>query len=206
MIPIRSLGSAHGQRIAAHLLALGPQDRYLRFGYAASDAQIRRYVDGLDFERDEIFGIYNRHLALIGMAHLAFSIDPELKSCAEFGVSVLAHARGRGYGERLFERAIMHARNEGVEMMFIHALSENTAMLSLARKVGALIERDGSESEAYLKLAPADLDSRMSELLQEKLAQTNYRLKRQARKFRHFLVRLQDMRRGAQGGDDGAPR
>jgi GNAT superfamily N-acetyltransferase len=206
MVPIRSLGPAHSQRIAAHLLALGPQDRYLRFGYAASDEQIRRYVDGLNFERDEIFGIYNRRLELIGMAHLAFSTDPELKSCAEFGVSVQAHVRGRGYGARLFERAAIHARNEGVEMMFIHALSENTAMLSLARKAGATVERDGSESEAYLKLASADLDSHMSELFQEKMAQTNYRLKLQARKFRHFLARLQDMRRGAQGGDNNAPQ
>ncbi|MCX7256273.1 MAG: GNAT family N-acetyltransferase, partial [Polaromonas sp.] len=127
-------------------------------------------------------------------------------SCAEFGVSVQAHARGRGYGARLFERAAIHARNEGVEMMFIHALSENTAMLNLARKAGALVERDGAESEAYLKLAPADLDSHISELLQEKMAQTNYRLKLQARKFRDFLARLQDMRRGAQGGDDNAQR
>lgn len=30
------------------------------FGYAANDEQVRRYVSGLDFERDEIFGIYNR--------------------------------------------------------------------------------------------------------------------------------------------------
>lgn len=204
MVPIRSLGASHGQRIAAHLLALGPQDRYLRFGYAANDAQIQRYVDGLNFERDEIFGIYNRQLQLIGMAHLAFSTDPELKSCAEFGVSVQAHARGRGYGERLFERATLHARNEGVDMMFIHALSENTAMLNLARKGGAIIERDGSESEAYLTLAPADLDSHMSELFQEKMAQTNYRLKLQAEKFRHLLARLQHMRRGAQSGGDHA--
>ena len=32
---------------------------------------------------------------------------------AEFGVSVLKAARGRGYGARLFDRAVMHARNEG---------------------------------------------------------------------------------------------
>ena len=32
-------------------------------------------------------------------------------------------------GARLFDRAVMHARNEGVDMLFIHALSENTAIL-----------------------------------------------------------------------------
>jgi GNAT superfamily N-acetyltransferase len=195
-VPIRSIGPRHGERISAHLLALGPQDRYLRFGYAANDEQIRRYVDGLDFERDEIFGIFNRKLQLIAMAHLALSTDPELKSCAEFGVSVLAHARGRGYGARLFERAEVHARNEGVDMMFIHALSENTAMLNIARKAGAKIERDGSESEAYLKLPPADLDSRMTELLEEQLSQNDYRLKVQAKQFWDWLALVQEVRRG----------
>ena len=198
MVPIRSLGPRHGTRIAAHLLALNPQERYLRFGYMANDEQVQRYVDGLNFERDEIFGIYNRRLDLIAMAHLAYSTDPQLKSCAEFGVSVVASSRGRGYGSRLFERAEMHARNDGVDMMFIHALSENTAMLNIARKAGATIEREGSESEAYLKLAPADLDSRVTEMVEEQIAQADYRLKLQAKQFWSFLQAVQNIRRGVQ--------
>jgi GNAT superfamily N-acetyltransferase len=198
LVPIRSLGANHRDRIAAHLLALEPQDRYLRFGYAANDEQIHRYVDGLNFERDDIFGIYNRKLELIAMAHLAFSVDPQCASCAEFGVSVLAHARGRGYGGRLFDRAVMHARNEGVGMMFIHALSENTAMLKIARHAGAVVERDGSESEAYLKLPPSTLDSRMSELVEHRLAEADYTLKVQARQFWNLLAGVQEVRRGVQ--------
>lgn len=196
LVPIRSLGPGHRSRIADHLFALPPSDRYLRFGYAASDAQIQMYVDSLDFERDEIFGIYNRNLVLIAVAHLAFSPDPKCGACAEFGVSVLATARGRGYGSRLFERAVMHARNEKVDLLFIHALSENTAMLKIARKAGAIIERDGSESDAYLKLPPADLDSRMTEMVEEQFAQTDYRLKVQAKQFWDFLANLQEIRRG----------
>lgn len=94
MVPIRSLGPGHRERIAAHLLRLEPADRYLRFGYAASDEQVQRYVDQLDFVRDEIFGIYNRRLELIAVAHLAYADAPEHQSCAEFGVSVLGQARG----------------------------------------------------------------------------------------------------------------
>ena len=205
MVPIRSIGPSHGERIATHLLALSDHDRYLRFGYSANDEQIRRYVDGLNFDRDEIFGIYNRKLQLIAMAHLAHSTDPNLKSCAEFGVSVLAQARGRGYGRRLFDRAVMHARNDGVDMMFIHALSENTAMLNIARKAGATIERDGSESEAYLKLPPADLDSRMTEMVEEQIAQTDYRLKVQAKQFWDLLVVIQEVRQGVRDGRDRMP-
>ena len=90
----------------------------------------------------------------------------------------------------------MHARNEGVTMVFIHALSENTAMLKIARNAGAVVERDGSETEAYLKLPPATLDSRVTEMVEEQLAQTDYRLKVQAKQFWDFLAGVQEVRRG----------
>jgi RimJ/RimL family protein N-acetyltransferase len=200
IVPIRSLGAGHRRRISAHLLALQPHDRYLRFGYAANDEQIRRYVDQLDFDRDDIFGIFNRSLELIAMAHLAFiPSDPGAVAGAEFGVSVLAKARGRGYGSRLFDRAVTHARNEGVQLMFIHALSENTAMIKIARKAGATLERDGSETEAYLRLPPATLDSRVSEIVDEQVAQADYQIKSQAKTFLEFLAGLQEVRRGAIG-------
>ena len=80
-------------------------------------------------ERDEIFGIYNRRLQLIAVAHLALSLSEDHARCGEFGVSVLESVRGRGLGARLFERAALSASNAGVELMFIHALSENAAML-----------------------------------------------------------------------------
>ena len=196
IVPIRSLGPGHRDRIAAHLLALDGDDRYLRFGYLATDEHISRYVAGLDFERDDIFGIFNRKLEMIAMAHVAFSQQAEHNSCAEFGVSVLKKARGRGYGSRLFERAVMHARNEGVDLMFIHALTENKAMLKIATNGGATLERAGSETEAYLRLPPATLDSRMSEMVDEQVARTDYRLKAQAHSFREFLASVQDIRKG----------
>ena len=37
LVPIRSLGPSHRERIARHLLALDERDRFLRFGYAAND-------------------------------------------------------------------------------------------------------------------------------------------------------------------------
>ena len=196
MVPIRSLGPAHRERIAAHLLALGPADRYLRFGYAASDEQVRRYAEQLNFERDEIFGIYNRRLELIAMAHLAYASADAHSECAEFGVSVMEHARGRGYGARLFDRAAMHARNAGVRMLFIHALSENTPMLNIARRAGARVRRDGPESEAFLDLAPASLDTHMAEVVEQQFAEFDYRLKQQAHQFWRFLGGLQGLRAG----------
>lgn len=199
LVPIRSLGPGHRDRIATHLLALDAHDRYLRFGYAANDEQIAAYVAGLDFERDDIFGIYNRKLELIAMAHLAILRQPDAPAGAEFGVSVLKKARGRGYGGRLFDRAVMHARNEGVELMFIHALSENTAMIKIARNAGATLERAGGETDAYLRLPPATLDTRVTEMVEEQVAQTDYRLKVQALNFLQLLAQVQEIRQGVRG-------
>lgn len=204
MVPIRSLGPQHRERIAAHLQALSPQDRYLRFGYAAQDDQIERYVSSLDFERDEIFGIFNRRLQIVAMAHLALTARDQAPACAEFGLSVAAYARGRGWGSRLFERAMLHARNEGVSMMFIHALSENTPMLTIARKAGALVERDGSETEAFLWLPQADWDSHVSELVQNRWAELDYALKVQAKQFGDILRSMRSARAGA-AQDESAP-
>lgn len=187
MVPIRSLGVNHRGRIAQHLKALNPHDRYFRFGFPANDEQIQHYVDHLDFERDEIFGIYNRHLTLIAMAHLAYSHPDHQNASAEFGVSVLEHVRGRGYGARLFDRAMMHARNEGVRSIYVHVLSENAAMLKIARNAGAKVERDGSESEGRLILPPATLDTRITELVEEHLAQANYQIKAQAKFIRNTI-------------------
>jgi RimJ/RimL family protein N-acetyltransferase len=191
LVPIRSLGPRHRDRIAKHLLALDESDRYLRFGYAASDEQISRYADGLNFERDDIYGIFNRKLELIAMAHLAVGDTPEQAKHAEFGVSVLKAARGRGYGARMFDRAVMHARNEGRDTLFIHALSENTAMLKIARNAGATVERSGSESDAYLKLPEATLTTRLTEMVEDQMAELDYGFKQQAKHLQELVSSIQ---------------
>ncbi len=195
-VPIRSLSPRHKPRIVRHLQALPAQDRYLRFGYVATDEQIDRYVQGLNFVRDEIFGIFNRRLELVSMAHLAYSVDPQWATCAEFGVSVSPHQRGKGLGVKLFGHAVMHARNQGVSLLFIHALSENVAMLKIARHAGATVQRDGSESEAYLSLPQATLDSQLSGMMQDQMAELDYQLKMQAHQFRQWLATVQEIRQG----------
>lgn len=200
LVPIRELSERHRARIRAHLLKLDEGDRYLRFGYAANDEQVVRYADSLDFERDNIFGIFNRRLELIAMAHLAYTDLAEHRNCVEFGVSVLKTARGLGLGTRLFARAMLHARNKGVNMMFIHALSENTAMLKIARNAGARVRRDGTESEAYLQLPEPSLDSRISEIWGNHVAEVDYQYKKQAKQFWTILADVQEIRQGVRDG------
>lgn len=175
-IPIRSLGPGHRPRILEHLLALDEHDRYLRFGYAANDPQIERYVDGIDLARDDLFGVFNHRLSLVALAHLAYDPDPAVK-VAEYGVSVSTHMRGRGFGKRLFAHAILFARNRGIDVLQVHALSENQPMLRIAAGAGAHVERAGSEAEACLRLPAADAGSRWEAWLETHAAGIDYSLK-----------------------------
>ena len=190
-IPIRSLAERHRPRILAHLLALPEQDRYLRFGYAASDAQIARYADLIDFTHDEVFGVFDRRLELIAQAHLAGL--PNTRE-AEFGVSVLPKARGRGYGARLFDHAVLHARNRGVDTLLIHALTQNTPMLRIARTAGATVDSEGGEALARLRLPPDNLRSHLDAFLESSAAEVDYRLKSQSKLVTDMLDSLGEIK------------
>jgi predicted acetyltransferase len=204
LVPICHLRTYNLPDIQKHLLSLNAQDRYLRFGYAANDEHIKSYVRSLNFERDEIYGIFNRDLQILAMAHLAINIQANGSAtqqlAAEFGVSVLASARGRGYGYHLFQRALMHARNANAATILIHALSENTPMLKIARKAGATLERDGAETQALLKVPKGSLKTRIAELFTDQYAQTNYSIKEDVKNFWYFLTQVQEIREGVRTG------
>ena len=204
LVPICHLRSYNLPEIQKHLLSLNARDRYLRFGYAATDEHITQYVQSLNFDHDEIYGIFNRDLHLLAMAHLAIyeqaNSGENKQISAEFGVSVHGSARGRGYGHQLFKRALMHARNANASTILIHALSENAPMLKIARKAGATLERDGGETQALLKVPKGNFNTRMVELFTDQYAQTNYSIKEDVKNFWHFLTQVQEIRQGVRAG------
>ena len=157
-----------------HLLLLSAEDRYLRFGYAASDEHIIAHVETLDFQHATLFGMFNRSLKLVALAQIGFTLDRQCNRCAEFGVSVLEEYRGHSYGRALFDRAAMHARNEGVDRFLVHALTQNRSMLHIAKSAGASVVSEGDESQAMILLPPADLESQLTEVWQDNLARLLY--------------------------------
>lgn len=187
-LPIRALTPRHRPRILGHLRALDETDRRLRFGFAAGDAHLARYVEGLDFERDALFGVFNRRLLLVAFGHLALdaappAADARVMQAAEFGVSVWPRHRGRGFGTLLLECAALHARNRGIDRLLVHALSENTAMLAVARRAGAHVALEGAESTAVLRLPPHDLRSHCNQRLAARAAEIDYDVKRRVRRL-----------------------
>ena len=173
-IVARELSRLERAALEQHLLDLGNEDRRLRFGIALADQAIRDYVSRIDFERDAIFGVFDDALRLVAAAPLA-----RCEGHAELGVSVLADWRGRGAGAALLARSHTHARNWGIRALFMHCLSENGAIMHLARKQGMRIVTERAESDAWLELPPADVSSYVHELLAERLGLFDFALKRQ---------------------------
>ena len=179
-VPVRTLGQRHRPQVRAHLLALDAGDRQRRFGHTVSDERVKAYAEQLDFDRDQIFGTFDRRLRLIALGHLALGTDTltgDATGHAELGLSVLTSTRGRGLGTRLFEHAVVQARNRCVHTLHIHLARDNTAMLAIVQRAGARIDLDGSEALAVLSLSGETLSSQIGEMLGERAAALDFRLK-----------------------------
>src|SRR5215472_8846726 len=173
-VMVRVLTSADRERLLAHFLSLDSDDRLLRFGQAAPDHVIEKYVRSMDFTRDTVFGVFDHQLQLVGVGHLAYLPADGNGRTAEFGVSVRESARGQGIGSKLFERAAIRSRNTHVTTLYMHCLSRNSTMMHIARKAGMRIEHAYGEADAYLTLAPADQSSILKEMLEEQAAAFDY--------------------------------
>ncbi|HWI37561.1 MAG TPA: GNAT family N-acetyltransferase [Burkholderiales bacterium] len=184
-IPIRELWPSERPELYEHFLSLGRDDRRLRFGAAFSDATVREYVARIDFGHDALFGVLDDELRLLGVAHVARS-----PAFVELGVSVLEGFRGRGIGGALLARAHMRARNWGMGALFMHCLTENAAMMRLARRQGMDIVTQSGEADAWLRLAPADAASHFGEVFEQRVALFDYALKSQVASARRLAAAL----------------
>jgi GNAT superfamily N-acetyltransferase len=171
-IIVRELTRLQRPALEAHFLALGAEDRRLRFGVPLGDSAVRAYVRRIDFEHEAALGVFGDELQLFGAGHLGRS-----RGHAELGVSVLEGHRGRGIGGALLARAHLHARNWGVGALFMHCLTENSAMMHLARKQGMRIATGAGEADACLQLPPADAASFLGAVFEQRVALFDYALK-----------------------------
>ena len=179
-VAIHRLGDGARATVTAHFLALPTRDRRLRFGTSLAPRVIASYVDGIDFDRDAVFGVHDDRLVLVGLAHVAFEDDR-----AELGLSVLPAYRGLGLGVALFKRALAHARNRCTPRLFMHYVSENAAIMRIARRFGMDIVARAGDAYAHLDLPPASLASIVGELVTDTFAWHNRALKSLVAAFKH---------------------
>lgn len=182
-IVTRELPRLERPKFERHLRALDAEDRRLRFGLAIGDDAIADYVARIDFGRDAVFGVFDEALEIAGAAHLA-----RADAHAELGVSVLPAHRGRGIGAALLARAHGHARNWGIATLFMHCLTENGAMMHLARKQGMRIVVESGEADAHLELPPPSPSSIAQALFDERVGLFDYALKSQVEAVNRLIL------------------
>jgi RimJ/RimL family protein N-acetyltransferase len=175
-VAVLRLNPRYRDDIVAHLLQLPTEDRRLRFGHSIADDAVRKYVAGIDFGRDSVFGIHGAALELIGVAQLA--LDP-VHRVAELGVSVDPSSRTKGYGYALLERAVLHAANLGYRVLFMYCLAENGIMMHLAQKAGLTVVIERGEADARLKLDRFAHGGAIKEALADQFALVDSMLKQQ---------------------------
>ena len=200
VIRIKELSERDRRGLLMHFLALDDNDRLLRFGSVLSDAAITRYVQMLDFSRNTVFGVYDDNQRLLGVGHLAFAAreaHPAFSSVtakasiAEFGVSILPHARGKGIGTKLFQRAAFHCRNKDVDVLYMHCLASNRAMIHIARKARMEIRRDCGDGNVCLQLLPlVDAGGVRYEVREEGAASVDHALKANTKAVAKWWGRL----------------
>ena len=178
-ILVKQLSHIERAALIEHFQSLPPEDIYLRFGNAMNVAGRIDYVEKMDFEHDAVFGVYGDALQLVGVAHLAHT-----DKAAEFGISVLRGSRGLGVGTALLERAITHARNLGLNSLFVHFLAENATIRHLAQKQGLACVTSGPDSKATVQLPAPDAGTVWGEWLDDCVALYDYNLKAQLQLLR----------------------
>lgn len=151
---ITQLHDSDRPQILRHLLALNREDRYLRFFASLGDYAITHYVTNvLDLNAGRGFGSIIGG-KLVGFAHISSIIPAGRHIMAEFAVSVDRERRRLGIADALLARAIEHAKEEGINTLFMSCLRENKAMQHIARKAGLNVVVNADEAYADLATTP----------------------------------------------------
>lgn len=145
-LTIEQLEPTNRQQVYEHLLRLSPEDRYLRFCTAASDAFIHRYVfEVMNLGLSPSFGAFVDG-KLVGFAHIAV-ID--LEKC-ELAFTIDEEHRGTGLARNLMKTAIAWCRGHGMKKLCMSCLRQNKKMQALATSFG--LNMTITYDEAYAEL------------------------------------------------------
>jgi acetyltransferase len=131
---IRPMRAEDEPAMHAFIAKMSPEDLRLRFFQPMRSLShtIAARLTQLDYDREMAFVLVDAGDPL-GVVRLHREARG---SSAEFAITVRSDTHGQGIGRLLMERIISYARKIGLKTVFGVVLAENTAMLSLARRLG----------------------------------------------------------------------
>jgi acetyltransferase len=126
---------------------LTEDDRRLRFmaTLASAPTELAVRLSQIDYDREMTLLAIGAKDAVLGASRLI--CDPEFET-AEFSVMVRSNLKGKGAGYALMKSLIDYAKGRGLARLVGHVSLSNTAMLELARDLGAHISGSPGGAEA----------------------------------------------------------
>ena len=154
-LTLTALRATDADSVAAHLLRLSPQDRSLRFAAGVVvDESIHRYVAGIRFGSDAVFGAKTADGVLVGVAHgCVYVARGEVH--LEVAFSVDSAWRRRGLGACLMNALESFAVCSGARRLVGICVARNLPMRCLFERAGMTLGREDDEMHAFRDLAPA---------------------------------------------------
>jgi acetyltransferase len=105
-----------------------------------------------DYDREiglTAFGQPPGPVTMMGVGRLVMA--PE-RDTAEFAVIVADPWQGKGLGQKLIERVMEIARENGVNLLWGEVLAANLPMLELVKKLGFRVSRDESDDTRRVEM------------------------------------------------------
>lgn len=148
---IRKLWFTETEKFRDHLLRLDKESRRMRFGMAVGDNFIGKYSEQTGRFQSVIYGFFvGREMRAAAELRM---IGQSWHGEAEAAFSVEREYQDSGVGTELLGRAIVAARNRGVDRLYMNCLAENRRMQRVAKKYEAELYFDHGEVVGQLKPA-----------------------------------------------------
>jgi RimJ/RimL family protein N-acetyltransferase len=128
------------------------ETRQLYFGVAGSQFLIDSLMERVTSDPDHHhFLVAKNGKQWAGTIHIA-----TYKKSVEFGIIVHEDYRGQGIANQMMDQALVWARNRGYKDLYMHCLGWNKPIQHLCRKHGLETSNMLGDTEAELKLPPAN--------------------------------------------------
>jgi RimJ/RimL family protein N-acetyltransferase len=167
-VRVRRLRDSDRQLLLRGFRRLGAESRYRRFLAPTPKLSERtvRYLVEIDHrDHEALIALDERCDEAVGVAR--YVRDPARPDAAEVAVTVIDDWHGRGLGTLLLEAITMRAREEGVDTFTALMLVENSQMMDLLERLGAVrtVDRAAGTVEVEVHLPAIGVSPELRKLI-----------------------------------------